>query len=105
MSWRNHVVWSPDGTKIAFDIAWSGNNEEGSDIHVMKADGSDLVNLTDRPGDDYHPAWSPDGTKIAFVSDRDGEYEIYVINADGSKQTQLTDGAHVIGSFPQWSPP
>ena len=36
------------------------------------------------------PAWSPDGRKIAFVSRRDGNSEIYVMNADGSAQENLT---------------
>jgi TolB protein len=35
-------------------------------------------------------AWSPDGRKITFVSDRDGTYEVYVMNADGSGQRRLT---------------
>src|SRR5439155_1684270 len=39
---------------------------------------------------DSEPAWSPDGTKIAFTSNRDGDTEIFVMNADGSGQTQLT---------------
>ena len=36
-------------------------------------------------------SWSPDGKKIAFRSNRDGNYEIYVMNADGSEQTNLTN--------------
>ena len=39
------------------------------------------------------PAWSPDGSKIAFESGRDGNLEIYVMNADGSGQTRLTNNA------------
>jgi dipeptidyl aminopeptidase/acylaminoacyl peptidase len=39
---------------------------------------------------DWHPAWSPDGKLIAFNSQRDGDYEIYLMNADGSEQTRLT---------------
>jgi Tol biopolymer transport system component len=40
----------------------------------------------------FDPSWSPDGTKLAFTSDRDGNTEVYVMNAqDGSNQTRLTD--------------
>ena len=50
-------------------------------------------NLTNKPGDDLSTpaAWSPDGSRIAFASDRDGNFEVYVMNADGSGQTNLTD--------------
>ena len=41
--------------------------------------------------DDYYPSWSPDGSRIVFFSDRDGNYEIYSMNPDGSNQTRLTD--------------
>ena len=41
-------------------------------------------------GDVQTPAWSPDGRKLAFVSERDGNAEIYVMNADGSGQENLT---------------
>ena len=51
-------------------------------------------NLTRNPGNDgpqgWGAAWSPDGRKITFVSDRDGTYEVYVMNADGSGQRRLT---------------
>ena len=49
------------------------------------------------------PAWSPDGTKIAFVSDRDGDTEIYVMNADGSHPTNLTNTS-AEDRTPAWSP-
>ena len=45
--------------------------------------------------DDGGPSFSPDGSKIAFFSDRDGDYEIYVMNADGSNQTRLTNNPAV----------
>lgn len=46
---------------------------------------------------------SPDGTKIAFSSDRDGNFQIYVMNADGSAPTRLTDNTAHDGA-PAWSP-
>ena len=40
---------------------------------------------------DRDAAWSADGRRIAFMSERDGNAEIYVMNADGSGQTRLTN--------------
>jgi dipeptidyl aminopeptidase/acylaminoacyl peptidase len=56
----------------------------------MEADGTNVSRLTDNTADDLNPAWSPDGTRIAFVSDRDGNENVYVMDADGAHQTQLT---------------
>ena len=47
--------------------------------------------LTNDRADDSHPAWSPDGSRIAFTSGRHGNSEIYVMDADGSNQTRLTN--------------
>jgi len=46
---------------------------------------------------------SSDGTRIAFYSDRDGTFEIYVMNADGGGQTRLTNNPASDDS-PSWSP-
>ena len=56
----------------------------------MNADGSDPERLTRSPGFDARPAWSPDGTRIAFTSNRDANYDIYVMNADGSNPRNVT---------------
>ena len=64
---------------------------------------ADLVRLTSNSAIDYAPAWSPDGDQIAFTTDRDGNNEIYVMNASGSGVTRLTDHSrHDIR--PSWSP-
>ena len=68
---------------------------------------TDLTDLTDRNSYSYlggrNPAWSPDGSRIAFSSNRDGDSEIYVMNADGSGVTPLTDNSDQDYS-PAWSP-
>ena len=45
----------------------------------------------------------PDGSKIAFVSDRDGNYDIFVMDADGSNPTNLTNSP-ADDVMPAWSP-
>ena len=52
---------------------------------------------------DGSPAWSPDGKRIAFYSERDGNAEIYLMHADGTALTRLTDTRADEG-YPAWSP-
>jgi TolB protein len=70
----------------------------------MNPDGSQQTNLTNNPGIDTAQARSPDGTRIAFETNRDGDFEIYVMNADGSGQTNLTNNPAAYDIAPVWSP-
>ena len=77
--------------RIAFD------NFE--DIWTIDAAGTDLTRLTRAPYPEFDPSWSPDGTEIAYRSERKGEPEIWIMNADGTDRRRLTDGLS-----PAWSP-
>jgi Tol biopolymer transport system component len=55
----------------------------------MNADGTGVTQLTDNNDWDRSPVWSPDGKQIAFESDRYGDWEIFVMNADGSDVESL----------------
>jgi Tol biopolymer transport system component len=98
--------WSPDGKKIAFASSFrdvNGHDLKG-EIYVMNADGTNTTRLTNNIYFDRSPGWSPDGEKIAFTSDRDGNTEIYVMNAaDGSGQTNISNNP-AREYHPGWSP-
>ena len=117
-------AWSPDGRRIAFESGsgtcildghFVSERNAGTgdvDISVANADGSGLRRVTRSPGVDCAPAWSPDGRKIAFQRSlvrREGDrvvgfdFDIYVINADGSEEQNLTDDGLSAGG-PLWSP-
>ena len=112
---RNHgyVAWSPDGTKILLargghqlceaPCSGGGGATEAYAV-VANADGSGLRTLTRIAGvNGARASWSPDGRRIVFVSDLDGNLEIYVINADGSRRRNLTrHPGH--DSDPAWAP-
>ncbi len=68
----------------------------------MSVDGSGLTRLTDALGQYSSAALSPDGRHIAFVAERNGQRDIYVMNIDGSEQTNLTNDPARDGS-PEWS--
>jgi len=81
--------WSPDGTLIAFARS---EPTAGTDVWVMDPTGLNPSNLTNGVGFYNAPFdWSPDGRRILFVSSRSGNLDVWVMNADGSGQQQITN--------------
>lgn len=91
-------IFSPAGQFLAVVI---GKGSAGYDIFRLNADGSGRTRLTqtplwvtagpdsDQPWSNVAPAWSPDGQLIAFLTNRNGPWEIWVMNADGSDQRPM----------------
>jgi Tol biopolymer transport system component len=99
--WDNFPHWSPDGSRIVFTRQVGTN----FDVFTIKPDGTDLKQLTDAPGSDGHATYTADGKQIFFSSSRAGMKDegplydnspqpyaqIFIMNADGSNQHQVTD--------------
>jgi Tol biopolymer transport system component len=86
--------WSPDGARIAFVSARNdpGAPYVGGHVFVMNAGGTDVTQLTSGSEADLQPRWSPDGGRIAFVREEGDAFALMIMNADGSRQTQLATG-------------
>ncbi|MBQ4206086.1 MAG: PD40 domain-containing protein, partial [Bacteroidales bacterium] len=69
--WMRYNTISPNGDKIAF--AYKG------DIYIVDSQGGMARQLTTSPAYDYCPIWSRDGKSIAFATDRNGNFDIYVM--------------------------
>jgi TolB protein len=91
-------VWSPDGSKVAF-IHFQHDHWE---IYVVDVNSGQQTRLTHTPAwpdgvpsldgwaaHSVSPAWSPDGHYIAFLTDRTGEWEIWVMDANGNNPRPL----------------
>lgn len=97
--------WSPDGTKIAFSSSRDGQSE----LYAMNDDGTRQTRLTASPADDTTPAWAPATAScnafsgdIVFVSNRDGSYDLMLLEPDGSV-SKVTDDAQQ-DFDPDWAP-
>ena len=84
-------------------ILFNGLRDGDWEIYSIKADGTDLRQLTSNEARDFSPSWSPDGERIALFSDRDGDFEIYIMDADGTNVVQITTN-EVDDLNPWWSP-
>ncbi|MBC7543484.1 MAG: PD40 domain-containing protein [Candidatus Sericytochromatia bacterium] len=103
---------SPDGKRIAYTV-YSGNvadylgtsrRPQGrTQIVVANHGGANARELT-AEGDNLDPAWSPDGRQIAFISNREGGAELWLMDADGTNQRQVTWTRAKRANNPCWSP-
>ncbi len=93
--------WSPDGQKIAF----ASDRDGDSEIYVIDGDGYNLVQLTNNFGYDGRPRWSPDGSMLSFETDQaGGDWDIFVMNADGSHPRAVTVNTDSDEWMQFWSP-
>jgi len=96
-TWRSLDV-SPDGSTIVFDVL--------GDIFSVETGGGEARLILGGLPFETQPVFSPDGTQIAFISDRSGNQNLWIANADGSNPQRLsTDNDKVtLYTSPAWSP-
>ena len=92
------VDLSPDRTWIAFDLL--------GHIYRMPAAGGEATVLTQNSGValNFQPRISPDGKTIAFITDRRGQYNLWIMNADGSNQRPVFTDLNATALEPAWTP-
>ena len=91
--------FSPDGSQILFGQYC--NTDDYGAISVMGTNGSDIRVIDDNAG--RNAVWSPDGDRILFQSERTGNSEIWIMDADGGNAVQITDHT-AKDAAPVWQP-
>ena len=88
---------SPDGTWLTFDLL--------GHVYRMPSGGGEAVALTQGSGIavNSHPRISPDGKSIAFISDRKGQYNLWVMDANGANPRPIFTDLYVRAAVPAWS--
>jgi len=92
--------WSPDGRIIPFIS--QGRCTDTAEIYTIHVNGTGEMRLTDNNAYEYGTSWSRDGRLIVFGTERDGEWQIYTMDPDGSNQRPLPTPSH--GNAPDLSP-
>lgn len=85
---------------LAFAVERNGN----VDLDIARSDGTKREALTTGSAPEGLPVWSPDGSKVVFTTQADGEYDVAVVNADGSNQRRLTRTPDQSETHASWSP-
>lgn len=93
------MAQAPETEKIVFVSKRDGNAE----IYIMNPDGSEQINLTQHPAEDYDPAWAPNGKQILFSSNRGKVFDLYLMDTDGSNVRKVFKSSAYRWA-PTWSP-
>ncbi len=97
---NNDHVLSSDNSKLA--VSHHTYEDGMSRVYIFPADGGTPVLITPIAPSYLH-GWSPDGKTLAYCAERNGEYDIYTIPAEGGIETRLTD-SHGLNDGPEYSP-
>ena len=95
---------APTSERIAFQSTRPGGTPE---LLLMNPDGSNVQTLLGGPATYQSPAFSSDGARIAFSSNRDGDFDLYVMNRDGTGLAHVTGPSVPDTTYddsPSWSP-
>lgn len=98
--------WSPDGKQLVFSCVTFAGGQGNVDLCTVSLDKPESRHLIGDSGKLSHeesPAWSPDGKQIAFTSTRDGNQEVYLIDATGQNLKRITQDPG-LDAHPAWTP-
>ena len=118
IQWGDNVIYDPYTESESIFIAHNLTGKLPKSARVKQSNAFEedpyvpdiivepITRLTDNDSAEYDPSWSPDGSQIMFTSDRDGLSQIYLMNPDGTNQTNISIvNANVEADFsPSWSP-
>lgn len=97
-----HPRWSPSGKQLVFASTRDDATQTRMDVFVMNADGSNAVNLSRHPNEDFNPHWTADGKSIVFTSLRSGTAQIYAYDLQKKSAVRITTNtAHDMDQVPQ----
>lgn len=87
------VQVSPSGDRILYGVSYYSIslNKSNRELFVMNADGSEKVQLTETPENEYNAVWHPDGERIVYLSPASGDVQAWIMNPDGTGKVRASD--------------
>ncbi|MBG7609433.1 MAG: serine/threonine-protein kinase [Anaerolineae bacterium] len=93
-------AWSPDGRLIAFTSLQANGRAQ---IYVVQLATQKIIRLSEEYNIDINPSWSADSSQLLFITTRNGPYQIWTMNRDGSNQLRFSTSRDLKNSHPVWA--
>ena len=92
---------SPDKQHVLFGVTYVSipENKSNRELFVMNLDGSDKKQITHTPHSEQNAVWIAGGQQIAFLSAESGSSQLWVMNADGTQRTRISNHENGIDGF------